>query len=167
MARNEYVLHIDIENIQSSKSKAKEKLENVSGKGGPDKGKQDKINKAVKVMTKKVAISAVNDIAKPIVDFQINSYSARYGNTARANAVKNIQNIVGRIEELNNSILQGAMVGGGYGAAIMGAMDIAKQAVEMVYEYKAFESTQEVHKFEEIRASERLGLQLSDRNRGK
>jgi len=168
MARNEYVLHIDIENIQSSNSKAKAKLDATTGKNtGKDDKQKDKLNKAVKALGKKVTMTATNDVVKPMVDFQINSYSARYGNSVRANTIRNAQSVVDAGIDIGGMALAGASVGGGWGALIGAALGIVGKGVEIVQNVISYDSKQEVHKFEEIRASERLGLQLSDRNRGK
>lgn len=170
MPGNEYVLHIDIQNLQSDKSRAKERLASSNGKSsgdGRDKKKNDKLNKSVNALAKKAVLTTVNDIAKPLIEFQINSYSARYGNSVRANTVKNIQTVADAATEIGSMALAGASVGGGWGALIFAVLGVAKQGVDIAQNIITYDSKQQVYKFEEIRASERLGLMLSDRNRNR
>lgn len=166
---NEYILHIDISNLQSDKSKAKDKLDKATGKGDPGKKKDpnDKLKKAVGALAKKTALTAVNDIAKPMIEFQINSYSARYGNSVRANVIKNVQSVADSGVEIGSATLAGASVGGWIGAIVGFALGVAKKGIDIAQNAINYDSKQQVYKFEEIRASERLGLQLSDRNRNR
>jgi len=161
----EYRLTIDVNGLSGGRSRAQQKLDSVNGKGDDGNDKNKKLKGSVKALTTKAVLETVNNIAMPMVEYQINSYSARFGNSARANTVKNIQRSVGRVNELGDAVLTGASAGGWIGALVMGTLDMAKQAIEINQNLIDYQTKQDKYKFTEIRASERLGLTLSDRNR--
>lgn len=162
----EYKLTINVEGLTGGTSKARSKLNRATGKGPGNfqKGAQN-LQKGLNAIKGFVAVEAVNTIAIPTIEYQINSYSARFGNSARANTVKNIARQVGKVGELGSSVLAGAAIGGIPGAIIAGVLDAAKQTMDINHNLIDYQTKQDKYKFTEIRASERLGLTLSDRNR--
>lgn len=173
MAAKEYVLHINVHNLGNNSQAKKQLEETTTGESGSsdessDKGKFDKLKSAIKKVAAGLSIAKpVLETAKAELDWQINSYSARYHNTARANQIKNIQKTGGVVADAAGNVATAAATGGWIAALAVAALEVGKMAMDINRNLMDYTMKQETNKFEEIRASERLGLQLSDRNRNR
>lgn len=172
---NEFTLHIALDSIQTDKSKAERHLKNTTS----DSGDSDPGDENTSKLRSIVAIAATEDIAKKayhmvqeVGSAQISKMGAIYDNQMRQAQLSNLMTSIGMGAELVGAGLSGAKIGsaaGGVGAAIGAvaavAADAAKQAYQAYNRYESWDVNQYAHGLDETRASERLGIQRSNRSR--
>lgn len=171
----EYILHIDLQNIPSSKSKAEAKLKNTTGKNtkDPKKEKLEKLQKSLKGLGVMALGKQVLNSGKEIINYRIGTISARYGDTARQNRVQNTMTMIetagGIIGAAGSGAVAGATVGGPVGAAVGAVIGLVTEAVSIgvqMYERNdEWQRNQYKNNLDEVRSSERLGLMRTDRSR--
>lgn len=172
----EYTLHIDINNLPSENSKAKDKLDSVTGnKKESSKSEQlDSLTKAAKAVGAVKLAKQVVNIGKQELNYRISTYGAKYGDTARQNELQNMMTQVNMGVSFVQSTATGAIAGATFGpwgalaGAIIGSVsDIIGKVVDYNHKKEEWERQQYINNLNETRASERLGLMKSDRQRGR
>lgn len=171
----EFTLHIDIQNIPSETSKAKEKLNQVNGieKKEPSSNSttENLLNAAKAVGVVKLAKTVVS-AGTSYLNYRATTVGARYGDTARQNEINNVMNTIGMVSGIGSATVAGAMagsivpgVGTAVGAAIGAVTGMVGQVVDIVKNIENWNMKNTKNTFEENRRSERLGLMKTDRNR--
>ena len=173
----EYTLHIDINNLPSENSKAKEKLDNVTNNNKKESSGNDKLDNLVKaakaVGAVKLAKQVVN-IGKQELNYRINTYGAKYGDTARQNELQNMMTTLDMGTSFVKSTVTGVVAGATFGpwgalaGAIIGSVsDAIGKVVDITHKTEEWQRQQYINNLNETRASERLGLMKTDRQRGR
>lgn len=173
----EYTLHIDINNLPSENSKAKEKLDNVTNNNKKESSGNDKLDNLAKaakaVGLVKLAKQTVG-LAKSELNYRIGVYGAKYGDTARQNELQNMMKEVDMGVSFLTSTASGAVAGATFGpwgalaGAIIGSVsDIIGKVVNINHNREEWQRETYINNLNEVRQSERLGLMRSDRQRGR
>lgn len=170
----EYTLHIDLNGIPSDMSNAQKKLGKLTDpEGNKNNASQDpSLGKILKgVGAYKLATEVVNT-GKQYLSYRVNTYGARYGDTARQNELNNMMTVANYGVNLIKSTAEGAIAGATFGpwgalaGAIIGTItDVIGEVIGGVERTDQWQLQQNQNTFNEIRASERLGMMISDRNR--
>lgn len=173
----EYTLHIDINNLPSENSKAKEKLDSVTNNNKKESSGNDKLDnlaKAAKAVGAVKLAKQVVGLAKSELNYRINTYGAKYGDTARQNELQNMMTTLDMGTNFVKSTAGGAIAGATFGpwgalaGAIIGSVsDIIGKVVDYNHKKEEWERQQYINNLNEVRQSERLGLMKSDRQRGR
>jgi len=173
---NDFTLHIDLQNIPSDTSRAKEKLNNVtnvnSGSSAAEKSDNTGIIKAAKTvglisLGKQVVSSATN-----YTTYKLSTYGSRYGDSARQNEINNMMTITSAGLSFVTSTAGGAIagatlgpIGAAVGAAIGAVSSVVGRVVDIIKNNEEYNRKRDIERISENRSFERLGLLASDRNR--
>ena len=99
--------------------------------------------------------------------FTLSNISEKFGDQALQNDINNLKRGIGISAGLVGSIGAGAMLGGPVGAAIGAVTGVAAQAIKMIEAHAQWMRHEQENTYSEVRASERLGVDISQRSRSR
>lgn len=173
---NEFTLHIALDSIQTDKSKAEEHLRNATSTGdtenSTDDEKKSKLSNSVKAAFIDNIASKAFNMVQQVSASQVEKLGSIYDNQMRQNQINNLMTSVGMATELVSAGVSGAVtgsvagpVGAAVGAVLAVAADATKQSIQAYNRVETWDVQQYGNTLNEVRSSERLGIQRSNRNR--
>jgi hypothetical protein len=99
--------------------------------------------------------------------FALDNISEKYGDQARQNTVNNALTIVGYESSIASSVAVGAAVGRGVGAAVGAVLGVVNLVIDSIEREMKWQRQEQENLYTSVRASERLGVDISQRSRSR
>lgn len=165
------IFELNINLNKTGESEAKKALKKTINGNAEDEQEEGSLKTALNAIgSSYFAKEAYSNIAKPILDLQLNKYGVIYGDQARQNKINNMTSTVSSAVSMTTSTLSGYAAGaalgsGGAGAIITLALELVGTAIDMVGNAREYNENQLNYMYNSNYSQERLGILASSKGR--